>query len=109
MAGAVPVQSSQYPARAQKSDKIPKCHFTLKPEFLPFVPICERSIIDERNVAVLPSNSPSKWGLARAADKGFSPDSGDLAVYTVHLTGDVSFFFLEMRGSSAHARRELPF
>jgi len=38
----------------------------------------ERGVIDEGNVAVLPSNSPSKWGLARAVDKGFSPDSGNL-------------------------------
>jgi hypothetical protein len=37
----------------------------------------ERGVIDEGNVAVLPSNSPSKWGLARAVDKGSYPDSGN--------------------------------
>jgi hypothetical protein len=38
----------------------------------------ERGVTEEGNVAVLPSNSPSKWGLARAVDKGYSPDSGNL-------------------------------
>ena len=41
----------------------------------------ERGVIDEGNVAVLPSNSPSKQGLARAVDKGSSPDSGKLLLH----------------------------
>ena len=42
-----------------------------------FIHCRERGVIDEGNVAVLPSNSPSKWDLARAVDKGSSPDSGN--------------------------------